>query len=340
MHNLAILESNVNLQSPEPSGLRYPCFNYKKTTKRQKLPMASCKKLSLRLPSPRSDEATHTPRRRSKGATTAAAYDDEDCSDGSSSDREDERTDEDNNLRDLLMSSPSTFMRRVFLGSASASVSSSSSAFTFAEGDARDNRFEQPPTNKTTGKKQKQKQKQRRAGWVVNFGASRWVVLSSCLFTVPVLYASSGGLRMLPLPLAVRQVPIAYMLGLHSQSSNTVHTPNAVTYFLAIVSALTAILSAQHWWRAREHSLQRALDLVWCKVSALFYASIGCFYAGTDATVWLLGVLGCVLMAAGYSFSGSQFDAGNKYWFVFHMLFHCAVVCTQMLVLHTVFTNE
>ena len=304
--------------------------------------MTSRKKLSLRLPSPRSDGATHTPRRRSKRATTAAAFDDEDCSDGSTSDREGERTDEYNNLRDLLMSSPSTFMRRVFIGSASASVpsssssSASSSAFTFAEGDARDNRFEQPPTNKTTGKKQKQ----RRAEWVVDFGASRWVVMSSCLFAVPVLYASSGGLHILPLPLAVRRVPIAYMLGLHSQPSNLVHTPNAVTYFLAIVSALTAILSAQHWWRAREHSLQRALDLFWCKVSALFYASIGCFYAGTNATIWLLGVVGCVLMATGYSFSGSQFDAGNKYWFVFHMLFHCAVVCTQMLVLHTVFTSE
>ena len=255
-------------------------------------------------------------------------------------------------LRQLLIASPTSLVRRVFLDDADTDTDAASCGTGTGTGTGRESRDGMPCGDKLPpvpaksaaqkGKKATSKAKSKpewepewEPEWTVDFDTSKWLVLSSLFFLGPMCIGLGSGVA---LPQAgLRLLGLGGLAG-HLRSLDA--APSAMTCALSLISAMTAFISSLHWWSARERSLRRAMDMFWCKVSGLVYALIGCIYARTDVAIWLLGAVGFLLMGAMYRLASQHFFGGNSYWFLFHMLFHLCVVGSQVLVLHAVLAKK
>ena len=138
--------------------------------------------------------------------------------------------------------------------------------------------------------------------WKIPFSTSKWLCLSSTIFSVPAYYALINGLSI-----------------------------------FTLVNAVTVSASLWHWSDAKENTIARKIDVNWCKINFIIYFIAGCTFS-RELWIWVLGIAG--IFWGGYCFYRSSFLQTDKYWFVWHATFHISVALQQILVLYAMITQN
>jgi len=100
-------------------------------------------------------------------------------------------------------------------------------------------------------------------------------------------------------------------------------------YFYAVVSILTALVSANYWRHAIEGPRKTA-DLITAKCSfAVYFVSIS-LTQDYIISVCLVGCFGILLF---YWLSNRAWNADSSDWIYFHMIFHLLAASEQFIIL-------
>jgi hypothetical protein len=129
---------------------------------------------------------------------------------------------------------------------------------------------------------------------IASWDESKWLVLSSCLFTLPACYA--------------------YYHEMYSYASLLV---------------LTSVVSA-NFWRDANYSWRRDMDLVVAKRSLLTFISTGVIYVRYIPYMVAAYPGLCALAYAKY-LSGKLWENKNPDWYKYHVLFHI-VLCFELFI--------
>jgi hypothetical protein len=133
---------------------------------------------------------------------------------------------------------------------------------------------------------------------MANINDSRHLVVSSCFFLAPGIYAFSNSL-----------------------------------YPYGILSFITTVISVNHW-RNPIMGLRRTADLITAKVSFAIYFVSGCFFV-RDIQLLGWGIPGCAGIILFYFLSNKFSSSHPNIWVYFHMLFHLFVAGEMTLVLYS-----
>jgi hypothetical protein len=126
---------------------------------------------------------------------------------------------------------------------------------------------------------------------------TRWLVLSSCLWLGPALYAAATG------------------------------QPGYAAVLVATVAA-----SVNHWRRA-ERGWARALDIAMARTAFTVFVSAGIIYV-TPTRRAPLAYAGLVALVRCYIKSTARHAAGHRDWWQYHAAFHALMACEQCVILH------
>jgi len=97
---------------------------------------------------------------------------------------------------------------------------------------------------------------------------------------------------------------------------------------------LTSIISA-NYWRKATYSWRRNLDLIFAKISFIFYVYNGVKYVNTIPEM-IPGYCGLILIVILYYLSGELLRIKNERWYESHVLFHLMMMWEQILIIKNV----
>ena len=134
------------------------------------------------------------------------------------------------------------------------------------------------------------------------FNQSKWLVLTSCSFLIPALYA--------------------YYINL---------------YFYSILLIVTTIVSINHWIKPY-YSWMRTADLIVAKFSFTIFAINGLIYV-KNMNCMLVSYLFLNAILLCYYYSLLLYKTKNHNWYKYHMTFHVLVMFEQLIVLYSIHTT-
>jgi hypothetical protein len=123
------------------------------------------------------------------------------------------------------------------------------------------------------------------------------LILSSCFFMIPGLYALLNG------------IPL-----------------------LSLLSLITTIVSI-NYWRDAVDGWRRHADLLVAKISFIIYFTIGVVHV-RDWHILVVGWPNTALMLSAYFMSNRLWNKGSQHWIYCHMAFHFFVSVGQLVVVH------
>ena len=135
--------------------------------------------------------------------------------------------------------------------------------------------------------------------WLRLWDHSKWLVLSSFFFIIPVVYAYVNKL-----------------------------------YFYAGILASTSFISA-NYWRIATYSWRRNADLVFAKISFTIFVSNGIIYVRTIPYI-VTGYSGLLILLYCYYLSGKLLESKNTHWYKYHMIFHFIMMYEQLIILDSI----
>lgn len=135
--------------------------------------------------------------------------------------------------------------------------------------------------------------------YIAKWEESRWLVLSSFLFTIPSVFAYYKEL-----------------------------------YYYSGLLILTTIASV-NYWREATFSWRRDVDVFVARTSFLVFFTTGILHV-TYIPYLVVGYTGLSCLALSYSVSGKMWNDNNPDWFKYHVLFHILLVGEQMLILDSI----
>jgi hypothetical protein len=97
---------------------------------------------------------------------------------------------------------------------------------------------------------------------------------------------------------------------------------------------LTSIISA-NYWRKATYSWRRNLDLIFAKISFIFYVYNGVKYVTTIPDM-IPGYGGLILIIILYYLSGELLKIKNEGWYKCHMSFHLWMMYEQLLIINNI----
>jgi hypothetical protein len=128
---------------------------------------------------------------------------------------------------------------------------------------------------------------------------SKWLFLSSFLFTAPAIFA--------------------YHLELYTYS-----------YLLVLTSLVSA-----NYWRVATYSWRRNMDLVLARISLFTFISNGVIYV-RYIPYMIVGYSGMYGMYYSYNLSGKLWDVKDPNWYKYHVLFHIIMTIELFIILDSV----
>lgn len=138
--------------------------------------------------------------------------------------------------------------------------------------------------------------------YVTTCNSAKWLILSSFVFTIPAIYA--------------------YIHSLYCYSG---------------LLLLTSIVSA-NYWRRPTYSWRRNLDLVFSKMSFVIFAYHGIIHVRYVPYMITGYPLVCILAYCYYLSNKNILE--NKSWVIYHSMFHCIVMCEQLIVLDSIIPKK
>lgn len=139
--------------------------------------------------------------------------------------------------------------------------------------------------------------KRRRNVFPVSSHDSHCLMISSCFFLIPGIYACKVS-----------------------------------SYLYFLVSFITTAVSINYWRDAVEGH-RRTADLVTAKVSFSIYFISGCLCV-RDLHLLMIGIPGCCCIVLCYLMSNRYWDLDSPLWVYFHMAFHLFVALEQYLIIY------
>jgi hypothetical protein len=134
---------------------------------------------------------------------------------------------------------------------------------------------------------------------IAKWNESKWLVLSSLLFTIPSAFA--------------------YYHHLYSYSG---------------LLLLTTIVSV-NYWRDAAFSWRRNLDIFVARTGFIVFLITGILYV-TWTPYLLVGYTGLGCLALSYIVSGKLWNENNPNWYKYHMLFHLLLMSEQLIILDSI----
>ena len=128
---------------------------------------------------------------------------------------------------------------------------------------------------------------------------SKWLVLSSFLFTAPAIFAY-----------------------------------NRELYLYSYLLVLTSLVSA-NYWRIATYSWRRNMDLVLAKISLFTFISTGVIHV-RYIPYMIVGYGGMGGMFYSYTRSGKLWDVNNPDWYKYHVLFHIIMTMELFIILDSI----
>lgn len=144
--------------------------------------------------------------------------------------------------------------------------------------------------------------KKKNAKFPIEFGSheSTCLIISSCFFLVPALYAFlSFGM-----------------------------------YPYGILSVVTTKVSVNYWRHADYGTLSRTADLIMSKFSFVLYFLSGSYFFLQEPWLFAIGVPGCLAIIFCFHYAGVLWDRDSSNWVYLHMSFHLFVALQQTLVIY------
>lgn len=133
--------------------------------------------------------------------------------------------------------------------------------------------------------------------WPLPLSRSVWLVISSCFFLVPGLYAFIND-----------------------------------CFFFGFVSSFTTLMSVVHWMKA-ESGLRQKIDRCTASVSFAIYFVTGILFL-RGLLLFALGLPGVILILSCFYLSHKMAAIGSSKWIHFHFCFHVFVALEQLLVVY------
>jgi len=135
------------------------------------------------------------------------------------------------------------------------------------------------------------------------FEITKWVVLSSCFFLIPAVYACLNG--------------YCHLL-----------------YLYGFLSISTTICSVNHW-RCAEDGIRRKVDRIVAIIVFIIYVATGIIYLPIYLSVITLGTI-----MSSFIISDHLSQRHHPYWFISHMFFHASVSVTKILIIYYILDND
>ena len=126
------------------------------------------------------------------------------------------------------------------------------------------------------------------------FCITKWLVLSSCFFLVPAIYAF-----------------------LHAH-----------TILYGFLSIFTTICSINHW-RCAEDGYRRQIDRVVAIIAFIIYFVTGCIYFPIYLSILTFTTIGLSFATSNY-----LSKIHHEYWALVHVLFHLSVSITKIIIIY------
>jgi hypothetical protein len=134
---------------------------------------------------------------------------------------------------------------------------------------------------------------------IAEWDETKWIVLSSCFFTIPSIYGYYKGL-----------------------------------YFLANVLFLTSIISA-NYWRNATYTIRRVVDRSFAKFSFVTFVYNGAIHV-RYVPYFIFGWSGLIILLYCYYQSNKYGLVKDKKWIKYHMVFHAIMACNQIIILNSI----
>ena len=134
---------------------------------------------------------------------------------------------------------------------------------------------------------------------IAKWNESKWLVLSSFLFTIPAAFA--------------------FHHHLYSYSS---------------LLLMTTVVSINYWRDAR-FSERRNLDIFVARTGFVVFFITGILRV-TYTPYVIIGYTGTGCLALSYFISGKMWNEKNPNWYRYHMLFHLLLMCEQLIILDSI----
>ena len=137
---------------------------------------------------------------------------------------------------------------------------------------------------------------------IATWDHSKWLVLSSFLFSIPAIFAYYKKL-----------------------------------YAYAYLLLLTSLVSA-NYWRIATYSWRRNMDLVLARISLFTFTSNGVLHV-RYIPYMIVGYGGMCGMVYSYDISGKLWEVNNPNWYKYHVLFHMIMTIELFIILDSMDTN-
>jgi len=131
---------------------------------------------------------------------------------------------------------------------------------------------------------------------IANWECTKWLVISSCFFLIPSIYAYYNKL-----------------------------------YYYSVLLLLNSLISANHWRNATFYSWRRKLDLVFTKILFVIFAINGVLYVRYIPYL-ITGYSGLIGFIYCFYLSEKLYEKTDS-WYKYHFLFHFIVMYEQIIIL-------
>lgn len=131
------------------------------------------------------------------------------------------------------------------------------------------------------------------------FEETKWLVMSSCTFLIPTVYAFASSL-----------------------------------YLYGCVSLFTMVFSINHW-RDAEDGIRRAIDCYAAYICFVVFFVSGCIYC-RGIYLYVYGLLITIITVTLFLISNHLSIQGHNRWYFAHMLFHLSVIVSESLIIYCI----
>ena len=115
--------------------------------------------------------------------------------------------------------------------------------------------------------------------------------------------------------------------------TTTMYSYSCRLYFLAFISALTSLISA-NFWRHPVQGIRRDIDIVYSKISFSIFFCNGVYYVRSVPYMFIFyPVLGCMIVC--FYLSNAVYYQKKDYWWKYHLIFHGTVLATQLVIIQS-----
>lgn len=135
------------------------------------------------------------------------------------------------------------------------------------------------------------------------FEETKWLVMSSCTFLIPAVYAFVSSL-----------------------------------YLYGCVSLFTMLFSINHW-RDAEDGIRRAVDCHAARICFVVFFVSGCIYC-RDIYLYVYGIPITIITVALFLISNHLSIQGYNRWYFAHMLFHLSVIVSEILIIYCIIQDR